>query len=205
MLLENRYNVFDEYIGKELKYKEIYEILKEEPKYGNGKICQIKRIRQYYDVEKYKTRYMIKRKFEESEQNLINYHNKKEDYKCFKYADFEMEDMYKRGVYKIQKDNIIYIGKTNNFYSRLYHYLYSKENTKKLLLSGAKMSIIKIIDNESDRLQLEKELIWEYSHKENIICLNTREASNYKNIQIKTIDYKKAIELLKENGIKYEI
>lgn len=201
----NTIYLFDEYIGKELNFSQICKIKGEEPKRGNGRKYQLKDVEQYYELQKHGSKYLFIKKYDKNEQQLINRHIKKEDYKCFKYADFEMEDMYKGGVYKIQKDNIIYIGKTNNFYSRLYHHLYSKENTKNLLLSGAKMYIIKIIDNETDRLQLEKELIWEYSHKKDVVCLNTREANEYKFIKIKTIDYKKTLDILQKNGIKYEI
>ena len=56
-------NKLQEYIGKELTYKQITEVLELEYKRGNAKTSQLNDIQQYYKLEKCKTKYLIVEKY----------------------------------------------------------------------------------------------------------------------------------------------
>ena len=57
------YQELENYIGQQLTYKKICEILHIEPKTGNTKISQIKDISRYYKIAKEKTKFVIEEKY----------------------------------------------------------------------------------------------------------------------------------------------
>jgi predicted GIY-YIG superfamily endonuclease len=78
------------------------------------------------------------------------------------------ENSHKGGVYKIQLDNKIYIGKTNNFQVRFRSHWDGNGRTKltqELLFNGGIFSIIETLDDEDERIQKESIYIDKYKKR----------------------------------------
>lgn len=114
----------------------------------------------------------------------------------------------KGGVYKIQLNNDIYIGQTNNFYNRLSQHKTNSFNlkTKILLDNGGCMEVIELSDSKLERL--EKETYWTNYYKKlgfNILndetVLYHNKNKKFKNIKIESKNYNIAIKLLKKEGL----
>lgn len=136
---------------------------------------------------------------------------------------FEYEDTYlkNRGVYKIQKDNNVYIGSTNaTFKKRLYGHKYSNTQAYQLLLSGGEFSIIynaTELDTEETIRNKEQVFIDEYL-KNGFNLLNVVEktyvlSQKYKKVSTKTLIVKESTnskikinklkKFMKENDIEF--
>lgn len=116
------------------------------------------------------------------------------------------------GVYKITKDNMIYIGSTcDGFRRRFIQHLHESNKlpaTKQLLDDGGIFEIQWMSENnetENFIRKMEIEYIRLYSNDKGWICVNSRlkkiNKPKYKNIKILALNYDKAIEILKENNL----
>ena len=128
----------------------------------------------------------------------------------FNKLNLSLENMHKAGVYKIELNNTIYIGQTNNFYSRFNQHLkgYNKagSDTCGLLKDGGIFSVIELEDDKVKRLSRETFWINNFRIDQNHKCINKVASRNKKikfKIDIKDIEI--VAKILKEKGIKYEI
>ena len=138
-------------------------------------------------------------------------------------TNISKEDEHKAGIYKIQLDNDIYIGQTNDFKRRFYQHYYGQNirykgfgaDTEKLLRNGGSFEVLEFEDNVEQRLL--KENYWvQYYSQNGYNILNTekllsnknsrqkRNKPNTKYIKVLTKNYNEAIQLLKDKGLLYE-
>ena len=138
-------------------------------------------------------------------------------------TNISKEDEHKAGIYKIQLDNDIYIGQTNDFKRRFYQHYYGQNirykgfgaDTEKLLKNGGSFEILEFEDNVEQRLLKENYWVQYYSQNDYNI-LNTekllsnknsrqkRNKPNTKCIKVLAKNYNEAIQLLKDKGLLYE-
>lgn len=207
-------NIFDN--QEMLNYKQLCEKLEIPVLSGSSKVKQIKEINTICKYEKIGRKYKIIKIYEEPLEYFDNRKKKGRD----DLLNISIEDKYKSGVYKIQLNNIIYIGQTSNFSHRFYQHANNSngfcKNTQKLLKQGAIFSIIEIVEDKEERINKELEYIEKYSNNENYICINEKNNYNkpnknkkvakqkYKKIKIKEEDYGKIIDFLNKENIFYE-
>lgn len=176
---------------------------------GNSKIKQMAELKTVCKYEKYKIIEIYKEPLKYIDGRWVDNRND--------LFIVDAENKHKSGIYKIQLNNIIYIGQTIDFKNRYtQHYTNPTgfcKNTQKLLKQGATFSIIEIVEDKEERLKKELEYIEKYSNDENYICINEKNNYNklnkkkkaikqkYKKIRIKEEDYDKAISILKAQGV----
>lgn len=197
--------------NKPLKYKQLSELMDEEPAQGGrNRTLQLNRWKQFYEIEKIdNNKYIIKREYGDLEKI-----NNLPEIKRLKLKNFivpkELENS--SGVYKIQYKNIIYIGQTNDFYDRFYRHRQSKSKAYELILKGGTFEIIELVENLNERLEKEKMYIQKYCEDKSYICINIdfnyinskEKKTKYKNIKVLYKDYDKIIDFLESKGIYYE-
>lgn len=131
---------------------------------GVQKMCQLKNLGVFCNFEKNKTKYKILEvfKIDDIERNFL-----------FK---VDKKDSHSSGIYKIQKDNIVYIGQTNDFKNRFDQHnsvTFGKElGTYKLLHEGGTFEVLEFENDRNKRLSIELKYIKEYSNNKDYICLN---------------------------------
>ena len=201
-----------------IKYKTLCEMFDEEVKVGGrNKNLQIKRWQKEYEIIKNGMYYKIIRELSDEEKqkkNFICYKNEnhhirdKEKYEQFDVAEI---NRHSSGIYKIELDNNIYIGQTNDFYNRFRHHYYSSFPTHDLLKNGAVFSIVELENDREKRLQKESAYIKQYVNDDKYVCVNkdfNNEIQTYKKKYLKLkfdyVDKDKIIEILNKEGIKYE-
>lgn len=175
--MDNPYKDLKQYEGKELKYKnEFCEIFNVEYKHGRAKKLQLKKLRTYMNIEQVDRKIKINKIYDNEtiEENLENkkfqYIRNKELLNQFYVSG---DNIHKSGIYKIELNNIIYIGQTIDFYERFRQHFYSEKESGKLLRKGAIFSILELEDDLNKRLNKEKEYIKKYCDDKNYICINS--------------------------------
>jgi len=116
----------------------------------------------------------------------------------------------KTGVYKIQHNNMVYVGSTKvGFRVRYTQHCrgYSgMEHTRNLLDNGGIYSIIWIAnDNDTEQAIRKKEQYYlELYRSRGYIIVNKEDVikSKIKNIRLREKDYRKAVQILSDQGIK---
>jgi hypothetical protein len=215
--MNNPYNYLDKYLNQELTYKEFCKITNLPYLNGKAKVLQLNKVRQYVYLEQINRKIIIKdiRTEEEIEQynnkkyyNTLNKISNKKDYNNFL---VNYKDADKSGIYKIQLNNIIYIGQTVKFKERYKHHYLSNEQTSKLLKNGAIFEILELEDDKDLRLQKEQEYIKQYCEDDNYICINyigtvnqVKNIKKYCNLRFSISDKDRMIKLLEENNIDYK-
>jgi len=207
--------------NKPLKYKDICENLGIERLSGSKQQTQLRQLHKIYKFEKNQNGYYtFYKKYNDVEkleiQNKIfkncglNCRNKAlKDNPNFK---INKEDMHKSGIYKIECGNLIYIGKTKDFYKRYTEHKRKLKNktlyydTSELLLNNGTFEILELENNKKKRNILETKWIKRYRENKNYICVNSNNINykEYKLIKINLNDYNYVIDLLRKNNIKYE-
>lgn len=201
---------------EELSYSKLCKRINIKELSGNSKIKQIRELSGICKFTKEKNKY----KFEEIYKEPLKYIDGRWVDNRNDLFNVNIENKHKSGIYKIQLNNIIYIGQTVDFKNRYtQHYTNPNgfcKNTQKLLKHGAIFSIIEIIEDKEKRLKKELEYIEKYSNDENYICINEKNNYNkpnknkkavkqkYKKIKIKEEDYSKIINFLNKENIFYE-
>lgn len=214
--MNNPYEYLKEYEGKKLNYKkEFCPLTKIEYKKAGAKTRQFEQLSQYMELEIDYSNIIIVKVYDENEMNLIenkryfnSLNNMSKDKNRYNQFNISKKDAHKSGIYKIQLNHIIYIGQTNNFQKRFKnHWDRGTFEVKNILKNGATFEVVKIIENENDRLIEESKLIQKYLNDSNYICLNIQGKGykiKYKQIRIKESDYNKVIKILEENNIEYK-
>lgn len=210
--MNNPYQYLEEYVGKETPYQEFCELTKVEPLLKMQKTRQIKEFGNYMDIETRNGNVLISKIYNQDEMKIKikSYH---EDTSIkFKINPL---DKNKSGIYKIQLDNTIYIGQTNNFIERFYQHnaKINRTNriTKPLLDSGATMEIIELEEDLEKRLLKESKYTIEYKlNGFNVLNDFTRivkedyskeNRKRFITIKIKLEDANKVLKLLSVNSI----
>lgn len=200
-----------------LSYKEICEEMNESIlSGGRSRKNQLEKWQKNYEIEKIKTKYIIKREFEEYEKEYINSFIKSKRLKLFNLYEGKYEDKDRPVIYKIILDDKIYIGQAKKLYDRLYsHYITKESQGGKLLRKGGKMYVIKFTEGLDKREinKIEKSLIVEYENNENWFCVNKylnprnyNKRQNIYNIKIKNKgDLEKITHFMDQNDILYDI
>ena len=210
--MNNPYQYLEEYVGKETTYQEFCELTKVEPLLKMQKTRQIKEFGNYMDIETRNGNVLISKVYNQDEMKIKikSYHNDTS-------VKFKINplDKNKSGIYKIQLDNTIYIGQTNNFIERFYQHN-AKINrmnrvTKPLLDGGATMEIIELEEDLEKRLLKESKYTIEYKlNGFNVLNDFTRIVKeNYSKenrkrlvtIKVRLEDVNNVLRLLKENNI----
>jgi len=213
----NPYQYLDKYTNQELTYKIFCKITNLPYLNGKAKVLQLNRIKQYVDLEQINRKIIIKEIRTEEEINKYNNNkyynvlNKISNKKNYNNFIVNYKDANKSGIYKIQLNNIIYIGQTVNFKERYKQHYLSNKQTSKLLKNNAKFEIIEIERNKDLRLQKEQRYIKQYCEDNNYICMNyigtenqVKNIKKYYNLKFNISDKDKVIELLEENNINYK-
>lgn len=176
-------------------YKELCKLLGVKLRAGSGKSTQLKNFKRYFDWDRDKYAYIITKKYHKDKPKPI-YTDKEIKTKLRKREneftknnpqfkiDYKLKDY--GGVYRINLNDVVYIGSTVNFHNRYSQHKanFNKYPTKELMDKGALF-----------------ELLWLYEESENINYNDfedDEEIEEYKrNIKIETIR-KKEIEFIKE-------
>lgn len=159
---------------------------------GVQKICQLKNLGVFCNFEKNKTKYKILEVF------------KIDNIECNFLFKVDKKDSHSSGIYKIQKDNIVYIGQTSDFKNRFDQHnslTFGKElGTYKLLHEGGTFEVLEFEKDRNKRLSIELKYIKKYSNNKNYICLNyigTQRQSEFQQITNKTRVRKKKSKFIK--------
>lgn len=161
--MNNPYQYLEKYSKQEIPYQEFCELTKVEPLLKMQKTRQIKEFGNYMDISCKNNKVKIIKIYNEDEikPKIKSYHN--DTVNKFKISP---EDKYKSGIYKIQLDNDVYIGQTNNFIKRFYQHNAKLSNmnrtTKPLLDNGATMEILEFEGDLEKRLLKESKYTIEY-------------------------------------------
>ena len=201
----------------ELNYRELTNFLELPYLRGNSKDKQLNELSKICKIEKNKTKYKITEIYDE----IIDDNRRKSHFS--ELTNISKEDEHKSGVYKIQLDNDIYIGQTNDFKRRFYQHYYGQNirykgfgaDTGKLLRNGGSFEVLEFEDNIEQRLL--KENYWvQYYSQNGYNILNTEKLLSNKNsrqkrnksktkcIKVLAKNYNEAIQLLKDKGLLYE-
>ena len=201
----------------ELNYRELTNFLELPYLRGYSKDKQLNELSKICKIEKNKTRYKITEIYDK----IIDENRRKSHFS--ELTNISKEDEHKAGIYKIQLDNDIYIGQTNDFKRRFYQHYYGQNirykgfgaDTEKLLRNGGSFEVLEFEDNVEQRLL--KENYWvQYYSQNGYNILNTekllsnknsrqkRNKHNTKYIKVLAKNYNEAIQLLKDKGLLYE-
>ena len=201
----------------ELNYRELTNFLELPYLRGYSKDKQLNELSKICKIEKNKTRYKITEIYDD----IIDDNKRKSHF--LELTNISKENEHKAGIYKIQLDNDIYIGQTNDFKRRFYQHYYGQNirykgfgaDTEKLLRNGGSFEVLEFEDNVEQRLL--KENYWvQYYSQNGYNILNTekllsnknsrqkRNKPNTKCIKVLAKNYNEAIQLLKDKGLLYE-
>ena len=201
----------------ELNYRELTNFLELPYLRGNSKDKQLSELSKICKIEKNKTKYKITEIYDE----IIDDNKRKSHFS--ELTNISKKDEHKAGIYKIQLDNDIYIGQTNDFKRRFYQHYYGQNirykgfgsDTEKLLRNGGSFEVLEFEDNVEQRLL--KENYWvQYYSQNGYNILNTEKLLSNKNsrqkrnksktkcIKVLAKNYNEAIQLLKDKGLLYE-
>ena len=201
----------------ELNYRELTNFLELPYLRGCSKDKQLSELSKICKIEKDKTKYKITEIYDE----IIDDNRRKSHFS--ELTNISKEDEHKAGIYKIQLDNDIYIGQTNDLKRRFYQHYYGQNirykgfgaDTEKLLRNGGSFEVLEFEDNVEQRLL--KENYWvQYYSQNGYNILNTekllsnknsrqkRNKHNTKCIKVLAKNYNEAIQLLKDKGLLYE-
>ena len=213
--MNNPYQYLEDYMCKEIPYQEFCELTKVEPLLKMQKTRQMKEFSHYMNLVWKNNKVKIIEIYSENriKPRIKSYH----DDTATKF-NINPLDKNRAGIYKIQLNNTIYIGQTNNFIERYYQHN-SKLNkmnksTKPLLELGATMDILEFEDDLEKRLLKESKYAIEYKlNGFNVINdFNRIVKENYRKqrrekfitikIKFKDLDY--VINLLNNNNIFVE-
>jgi hypothetical protein len=161
--MDNPYQYLEEYVGKETPYQEFCELTKVEPLLKMQKTRQMKTFSLYMKLVWKNNKVKIIEIYSEDKikPKVKSYH----DDTTTKF-NINPLDKNKSGIYKIQLNDTIYIGQTNNFIKRYYQHN-AKLNrmnkvTKPLLEQGGVMEVIEFEDDLENRLLKESKYTIEY-------------------------------------------
>ena len=201
----------------ELNYRELTNFLELPYLRGYSKDKQLNELSKICKIEKDKTKYKITEIYDE----IIDDNRRKSHFS--ELTNISKEDEHKAGIYKIQLDNNIYIGQTNDLKRRFHQHYYGQNirykgfgaDTEKLLRNGGSFEVLEFEDNVEQRLL--KENYWvQYYSQNGYNILNTekllsnknsrqkRNKPNTKYIKVLAKNYNEAIQLLKDKGLLYE-
>lgn len=196
-------------------YKELCSVLEIEPTDGSSKRAQFKDLDTYCLYHKEGHKIII--------DEIYNDRKKKLDYRVLnketKYPNFKVavEEFNSIGVYKIQLDNMVYIGSTvASFRERFQEHNFNSNpltSTRDLLKDGGVFTIVEKCNGmtEPEIRNKENEWINYYSNKPEYILINERVAHSnkkkppkpkYKRLKVMENDYEKLIELALENNLR---
>lgn len=187
------------YDGNWVNYKQLCECLNIPYLTSNSKTKQLNELESICEIKKQGTKYKI-----------LEVRPKKEVFKEF---DVEYNNRTKSGVYKIYKDNLIYIGQTTNFLNRFREHKYGDSEVSNLIKNGGRLKIVAIENDLIIRKQIEEKLIEKYSLNPKYNCLNKylnrsiytkKEKCKYLTIRINKSDIDKVKNLLDKNNIDYK-
>jgi hypothetical protein len=195
--------------GMKIKnYKALCELIGENITNGNSKKAQMKNIERYLELEKEGHSFHIK--------DVYKKVDKKVDKRVNEDSNFLPDESQWRdsGVYCIKLDNKIYIGSTTRgFRIRFNQHKRGSDNavkTKKMLERGATFDILWTAKDEDEPTirKIEQEYIEEYRKNPNWEVVNSYttfsykvKKKKYKRIKVEESNFKKALELLRDNGL----
>lgn len=164
--MNNPYQYLEEYVGQELPYSEFCELTKVEPLLKMQKTRQMKEFSHYMNLVWKNNKVKIIEIYSEDriKPRIKSYH----DDTATKF-NINPLDKNRAGIYKIQLNNTIYIGQTNNFIERFYQHNAKinkmNKSTKPLLEQGAIMEVLEFEEDLENRLL--KESKYTIEHKLN--------------------------------------
>jgi hypothetical protein len=216
-------NLDNLFIGEEIKnYKVLCKMLMVSEKAGKSRECQLKDFKRYFNWEKSGQKFIItdiydKPLAKEDKRKLGN--NRGKYSRHMNGYQVSVVDSVKKGVYKIQKDNIVYIGSTaadtgfrRRYLDHLSNYQNSMPHTQKLLKSGGIFSTLWIAENnETEEIRRMEQFYlnqyrmngYEVINRTDVIIPGVKKTQipKYKSIKILKKDYERALQILNECGI----
>lgn len=203
-------------------YIELCKLLGEDVKCcaGQSKICQLKDFKRYFEWEKDGQKFIISDIYDKPLPKIDRRCNNFLGHYTVKVGNYLVQenDNNAIGVYKIQLNNMVYIGSTiNGFRKRYVQHVKNRDgfmpHTQKMLENGATFEIIwKSIKNETEEQirNMEQKYIDEYTingfdvvniRKEVIIPGKKKKVHN-RIIRVLETDYENALHILNKHGIK---
>lgn len=211
----------------ELNYRNLTDFLELPYLRGNAKRVQLKLLNELCEYEKNNTKYKFIRMLDYKNNNAVIINNKSVTISSIKnrssnfsrMSNISQLDEYKAGIYKIQLDNIVYIGQTNNFKQRFRQHYYGQNiryknygaDTETLLKNGGTFEVLEFEDDRMQRLL--KESYWvDYYREKGYKILNTEKVlfnesktkPKTKCIKVLEENYDTVVRILKEKGLLYE-
>lgn len=213
--MNNPYEYLEDYTRKEIPYQEFCELIKVEPLLKMQKTRQMNEFSYYMNLVWKNNKVKIIEIYSENriKPRIKSYHDDT-------VAKFKINplDKNKAGIYKIQLNDTIYIGQTNNFIERFYQHNAKlnrmNKSTKPLLEQGATMEILEFEEDLENRLLKESKYVIEYKlNGFNVINdFNRIVKENYSKenkikfttIKVKSDRLEDALKLLSDNNISVE-
>lgn len=203
-------------IGQVIKnYKELCALLGEEVKTGKSKQLQIDNMKRFFEWEKAGQKFIITDIYDTPLPKVDG--RSSGNYRAGIINTYNVPKTlsHKTGVYKIQKNNLVYIGSTKVGFRERYtqHCRESScmKHTRNLLKNGGKYSIIWIANNNDTEQDIRKkeqyylELYRSHGYtiinKEEVLAMDKAKVRT-KNIKVKKEDYNKAIQILNDQNIR---
>lgn len=199
-------------VGQVVKnYKELCALLGEEIlKGGSSRTAQLKEFARYFKWERDGQKYIITDIYDTplpKKDGRLDGHFRAGIINTY---DVPKALSNKTGVYKIQHNNMVYVGSTKvGFRTRYTQHCrgYSgMEHTRNLLDNGGIYSIIWVAnDNDTEQAIRKKEQYYlELYRSRGYIIVNKEDVikSKIKNIKLREKDYRKAVQILSDQGIK---
>ena len=202
--------------GMEVKnYKELCKLLEMPVKTSNSKKSQMKELERYVDFEQKGQKIIIQEIYSQPKEKVDNRllgNNRKE----FSNYIIEKDNDDLIGVYKIILSNKIYIGSTiKGFRQRFLEHNYKHsciKTTYNMLKQGATFNILEVCNGLSEKEIRDREQYYidQYRNNKSWIVVNERDTWSmidkkpkikFSKIKVNKVNYKKAIQILKENNI----
>ena len=198
--------------GISMKYKDFANMFHIDYKVAGSRKRQIEKLSRIYEIIVKNTLYTVIREYDQEEKELYQAKPTPSNFKILK------RDKNRGGIYKIQLNNMVYIGQTNNLANRYNAHLNGQNqcDTKSLLLNGGTFELLEFEENKEERFLKENKYIKEYEEM-GYKLLNSKEVLYHgKNKKIKerkavidsisfnSSDLDKITKLLSENNIDFK-
>ena len=193
-------------------YGELCKLLDIKEQSGSSKVSQFKELDTYCKYHKQGHKIIIDEIYKERKKKVDNRFGK------IYYPNLKVseEDFDSIGVYKIQLDNVVYVGSTTAGFRRRFVKHYSNYNilpTRDMLENGAEFTILEKCNGmtEPEVRGIENKWIRAYSENPEYVLVNEREAHSnekkppkpkYKRLKVHEEDYEELIRLIEENNLR---
>lgn len=202
--------------GTSMKYKDFANMFHIDYKVAGSRKRQIEKLSRIYEIIVKNTLYTVIREYNQEEKELYQAKPTPLNFKILK------RDKNRGGIYKIQLNNTIYIGQTNNLANRYNAHVNGQNqcDTKSLLLNGGTFELLEFEESQEERFLKENKYIKEYEEmgykllnsKDVLYCGKNKKIKKQKEhkskidtISFDSSDLDKITKLLSDNNIEFKL